>query len=749
MNASEHAPAGQSDVLRSAWKRMTELDLQSSKVSKQSVQLRKWIAILGVVATFLAIITNELRGEVYEVVEQLLRGLLITVPIIISVMAAYTNKFFGGANGLVMRAGAEEIKKEIYLYRTVLRQHPERDKWLSRRLTTIQRRTYKSLGGELIIEPYEGKLPMYYNPDDPNSDPGFTDLSGDEYLRYRVIDQRDWHRRKNIQLKEERRRIQLIILVMGGVGAMLAAVPPEWTPGWALASWVALTAAIASAYTGWEQLRGLDKILTIYSRVILELTIIRDEWEAIAPHQRTEADFVNMVREAENVMWAQNMQYISTMQEAITSGQGDEAELVENMLKEGDALTADLQAKLLEEAKGVLSATSVELSKVVEDSAATVKGLVSSVATTASHLQEKVKETVETEVVAFEDMIGGGLESVTTETAAVRATVTQTVDTAMDEVAATRELVESTTQSAAIEAAAYRATAQSTVDTARKESAATRAAIESTTETVAEQAGALRDTVQDVVVEQSTATRAAVEATAATVSREANALRDTVQETVAEQAAATRTAVESTAQTVSAQASAARDAAQDTIIQQAAAVRETVESTAQTVAGETEALRETIQSTVQTVTDETAALRETAETAAEKLTAESAAVRETVTVAVETVVSESAEIRAAADAARSQPGDLREMLDEELAKQGKEALTTVSTEVAKRGSEIAHEGLDALLGEAQVLIDEAADEMKTKMTETVVHEIADRATKTESKKGKRGKKTNGEREGTG
>ncbi|NUM49406.1 MAG: hypothetical protein HUU38_32300 [Anaerolineales bacterium] len=175
MNANDHAPAGQSDVLRSAWKRMVELDLQSSKISKQSMQLRRWVAILGVVATFLAIITNELRGEVYYIVEQILRGLLILVPIVISGMAAYANKFFGGANGLVMRAGSEEIKKEIYLYRTVLRNHPERDKWLSRRMTTIQRRTYKSLGGELIIEPYEGKLPPYYNPDDPNTNKESTD----------------------------------------------------------------------------------------------------------------------------------------------------------------------------------------------------------------------------------------------------------------------------------------------------------------------------------------------------------------------------------------------------------------------------------------------------------------------------------------------------------------------------------------------------------------------------------------------
>ena len=580
MNASDHAPEGQSDVLRSAWKRHTELDLQSLKLSKQSTQLRKWIAILGVVATFLAIVTNEYSDNVQPWSAQIMRIALISVPIIISVLAAYTNKFFGGANWLVMRAGAEEIKKEIYLYRTVLRNHSERDRWLSRRLTTIQRRTYKSMGGELIIDPYEGKLPMYFNPDDPNSDPGFNDLTGDEYMRYRVIDQRDWHRRRIVKLKRERIRIQMIILVMGGIGAFLAAIPLEWTPGWGLAGWVAFTAAIASAFTGWEQLRGLDKTITIYSRVILELTIIRDEWEAISPHQRTETDFVNMVREAENVMWAQNMQYISTMQEAVTAGQGDEAELVENMLKEGDAMTAELQAKLLEEAKGVLSEASEELGKVVKDSADMVKGMVSTVTGTASDLQQKVQDTVESEVEAFEDMADSSLERVTTEAAAVRTTVTQAIDIAMDEAAATRDQVETTTQAAAAGAAAFREAAKSTVDTALAEAATTRSAVQATTEAVAAQAGAIRDTVQDTVTEQATATQEVLEATMQDIEDEVVALRETVEyatDALSNEAAVGRETIETNVEVVVSESEKLRKNGMDTVLDEVDEIREVMD----------------------------------------------------------------------------------------------------------------------------------------------------------------------------
>jgi hypothetical protein len=706
MNASDHAPAGQSDVLRSAWKRMVELDLQSSKASRQSNQLRRWIAILGVVATFLAIVVNEFSDDVVPWFSQTMRVMLIAVPIFISVIAAYSNKFFGGASGLSMRAGAEEIKKEIYLYRTALRNHPERDKWLSRRLTTIQRRTYKSLGGELIIDPYEGKLPQYYNPDDPNSDPGFNDLTGDQYMRYRVIDQRDWHRRKNVQLKAERLRIQFFILAMGGLGGFLAALPPDWR----LASWVALTAAVASALTGWEQLRGLDKILTIYSRVILELTIIRDEWEAIPPHQRTEADFVNMVRAAEDIMWAQNMQYISTMQEAITSGQGDEAELVENMLKEGDSVTADLQTKLFEEAKDVLTLASVELGKVVEESAASVKGMVGTVTSTATALQQKVKDTVEDETAAFEEMLGSGLERVTVETAAVRTTVSQTVDTAMDEVAATRQLVETTTQSAAAEAGAIREVAQSTVDIALTEAAATRAAVQTTTEVVAAQAGAIRETVQDTVTEQATATLAAVEATAETVAAEAEAIRETVQDTVTEQAAATRAIVEATAETVSAEAEAIRETVQDTVTEQTTATREMIETASQAIGEEGEALRHTAHESLSAEAD---ALKQTIETQGEVAVSEVTNLRET---SLETHDGKVNEIR----------GMMEEKITSEVKKYKKENEVKLS------------EKLDAMLDEAAEVIGTATDTMRDKMAEEVAEKIVDVATDRKKNKQKGG-----------
>ena len=53
-------------------------------------------------------------------------------------------------------------------------------------------------------------------------------------------------------------------------GSFLAAM------GGALSLWVAVTAAIASAYIGWSELRNLDDTLKNYSKVVLELMFLND-----------------------------------------------------------------------------------------------------------------------------------------------------------------------------------------------------------------------------------------------------------------------------------------------------------------------------------------------------------------------------------------------------------------------------------------------------------------------------------------
>jgi hypothetical protein len=321
----EHQPTA--PILNIAWTRYAQLDALSNKHSKPHYRWRRRISILGVLAALFAVITQVYSDYIPATLSWVLKFLLIATPITASVLAAFVNKFYNGKDWLVSRAGAEEIQKEIYMYRTFFKNKPDRREWLEKRLTNIQRQVYRGMSGELAIEKAPEKIPPYYDPDNPNSDPGFKDLTGTEYLKYRLEDQLAWHIRRVQRFEIERTRLQVYILFAGGLGALLAAM------GEGFSIWVAVTASLGAALIGWQELRNLDPTIKNYSKVIMELMIIYDHWNILEPEERTDAEFFQMVKSTEDVLWSQNIEYIKSMQEVLARETLEEAELINDVLK--------------------------------------------------------------------------------------------------------------------------------------------------------------------------------------------------------------------------------------------------------------------------------------------------------------------------------------------------------------------------------------------------------------------------------
>ena len=187
------------------------------------------------------------------------------------------------------------------------------------------------MNGELLLEPYKGVLPptSRFNPTYPNTDPGFHDLTGDEYFSYRLENELGWHTGEINKRQKERTRLQLLILIAGGMGALLAA----WGPPTAL--WVALSAAFSSAFIGWQELRNLDSVVRNYSKVVMELNIIFDHWKNLEGEEQNQTEFFKTVRSTEDILWSQNVEYIKAMQEALReSDLEEEASLINRVIKE-------------------------------------------------------------------------------------------------------------------------------------------------------------------------------------------------------------------------------------------------------------------------------------------------------------------------------------------------------------------------------------------------------------------------------
>jgi hypothetical protein len=575
MSAQE--PSGlHSPVLEAAWRRFAELDANSSKLSNRFLNLRRWVAVLGVTATLIAILI-EVSGETWPPALVLgLKIILVAVPLSASGIAAFTTRRLGDGRWLAMRAGAEEILKEIFYYRSVMVGYPKRHRWLSNRLAAIQRQVYKNSNNRLDTDPYTGQIPPYYHPDDPHSDPGFQDIDGDEYLRYRVENQLNWHSRKLVQIRKQSRRLTIFILLMGAMGALLAGVGTLFN---GLTVWVALTAAITTALTGWEELRSMDTTITNYSKVKLELNIVRDHWLSLLDDERTPSEFVRMIRSTENLLWAQNAEYIRSMQEALASVLDEEADAVEEMVRMSEVATKEMRDKMLAESTAVFDHTTDTIHAVVEDASDTAKGMVDTVGAEAMAITDTAEATVDTavgEAAATREAFEETVEHVADETAALREDVQETV---MEEVGATRETIEESVDRVAEETEAIRETASSTVDTAMDEVTETRVAFEETVDVVAEEAAVMRETVQETITEEVVATRELVDESAESLAGEAEALRETVEdsvETISDEAEEVRETIDGTTDTMVSKSAELREAV-DTATEAAAAnVDETV-----------------------------------------------------------------------------------------------------------------------------------------------------------------------------
>lgn len=339
-------------ILNVAWARFSELDATALARSRSHLLMRRGIAIVGVLATLFAIL-SQLFPPATGLIGLGFRGFLILMPLIASGLAAFTKIYYSTGDWLITRSGAEEILKEIYYFRTILQKNKSRRAYLEKRLAEIQRQVYRNLGGELVFKKYAGPIPSNYYPDDPNSDPGFADLNGDQYFKYRLEHQLTWHRKKIRQYQNERIRLQILIIAAGVLGAFLAAI------GGILTLWVALTASFTAALLGWQELRNIDVIIRNYSKVVLELTVLYDHWLNLEPEERTKAQFYRMVRGTEEVLWAQNMEYIRSQQEALKDADlEEEASLVNRVIKESVESEARMkeaaQASILELARDTL-----------------------------------------------------------------------------------------------------------------------------------------------------------------------------------------------------------------------------------------------------------------------------------------------------------------------------------------------------------------------------------------------------------
>lgn len=142
-------------------------------------------------------------------------------------------------------------------------------------------------------------------------DDGFSDLTADQYVRWRIEDQFDYYRSKAKKLAQELQRFQWAVYIFGGLGTLLAATE--------LQIWVAVTSAVVAALGSFLEFKRVETNLIACNLAASDLYDIRTWWRALPESSKQlSANKETLVKSAEAVIQGENASWLSEMREALS-----------------------------------------------------------------------------------------------------------------------------------------------------------------------------------------------------------------------------------------------------------------------------------------------------------------------------------------------------------------------------------------------------------------------------------------------
>ncbi|HEY6231049.1 MAG TPA: DUF4231 domain-containing protein [Pyrinomonadaceae bacterium] len=346
---------GGDNVLVQAWGYFAEYDRNAIVQQQRFQRLQKAIILIGVFATALALINevwegnnhrlgalalwNYFRGQgagsVSQVGWSLLHYILLMLPITLTVLITASNRFKQGNKWLLLRAGAEAIKREIYRYRSRSGDYKENfdvpssppivgptpEQVLAQRVEDITRRAMRTEVNSSSLLPYDGKegFPPYVS---KTGDDGFSVLSPDRYVQVRLADQLKFYKKRAVEHETRLKRIQWAIFIIGGLGTLLAAVNQQ--------VWIALTTAVAAALTTYLSYQQTESTLTKYNQAFTDLENVKLWWSALPADEQAKQESLDaLVDHTEKVLQSELDGWVQQMQNALAELRKGQAQATE------------------------------------------------------------------------------------------------------------------------------------------------------------------------------------------------------------------------------------------------------------------------------------------------------------------------------------------------------------------------------------------------------------------------------------
>lgn len=332
---------GGETVLLQAWERFADYDLNAIQQQNRFEWIQKSILVIGVLATALALIKQVRnpsgvfqRGDIWWFAYYI----LLLIPIILTILITAASRFKQGNKWLLLRAGAEAIKREIFRYRTRAGDYkevpnlppaqnaegtsppppPTPEQVLAQRVEDVTRRVMRTEVNTSSIIPYnkdKGFPPSMYAAE--GADDGFTMLTPDRYVQVRLGDQLSYYKRKAVKLERQLKLVQWSIFIIGGLGTFLAAINRQ--------VWIALSTALAAALTTFLSYRQTENTLMKYNQAATDLENVKSWWTALpAEEQAKQKNVTTLVDHTEQVLQSELDGWVQQMQNALAELRKDQ-----------------------------------------------------------------------------------------------------------------------------------------------------------------------------------------------------------------------------------------------------------------------------------------------------------------------------------------------------------------------------------------------------------------------------------------
>jgi len=295
-------------ALKDAWQLFATYDGLAGRLRIIHLRFQRWILLLGVVATAVALLYDEVLGW------GALHALAVATPVVASVLITLSTQRAAGERWVLLRAAAEATKSEIYRYRTQTGVYSEQalsdgeadhaPGCLVVRLAEIEGKVVQSAASGAAIPSYRGPLPPEMYGAEAGDD-GLSALDGPRYVEIRVADQLTYYRGKVVSLDRRRNRLRVLTVVSGGAGTLVAAAGFD--------VWIGLTTAIGGAALAYLSSLQFDTTIVAYNQTVAQLAALEREFGAGSDTLALE----DLVRRGEGVLTTELGGWVQQMTEAL------------------------------------------------------------------------------------------------------------------------------------------------------------------------------------------------------------------------------------------------------------------------------------------------------------------------------------------------------------------------------------------------------------------------------------------------